>query len=175
MRLFERRRSLVADTTKDSKKLWCVRDGIENVAVTGGFSCIATVYYIGTMSGWTRKAPVLTQESGCLDLSITGNPVCGSLVSQNYLDASYRNKKIYCDMELSLSPGKGATYFYILLVNSSGTYFRCISKTGPLSAERQLYSFTISPSYFNYGSMRVVFQITSRSTSYAKIYNMWIE
>lgn len=118
--------------------------------------------------------PILTQGDGFLRLSVTGNPVYGSLIPQKTLDMSkINNKRFYLDSSLNLS---NRSYFHLTMYDNDG-----ISRTGreimaDAGYDRCVLDFLIYLGGSDrFTSAKFPMQISTRDASYIDIYNVWIE
>ena len=173
MDLMEIRRRMLIGQKNDSK-IWLIKDGIDVISNTGGYVCSTKKVSGWEMAGWSAQMPILTQGDGFLRLSVTGNPVYGSLIPQKYLDVSEINNKRFClDSSLNLS---NRSYFHLMMHGNDGIqyigreirtnagYNRCVLDFLIIKDQADRFTSAIFP-----------MQISTRNTSYIDIYNMWIE
>lgn len=167
------RRRVLMGQKKDSK-IWLIKDGIDVISNTGGYVCSTQRTSGWNMSGWSAKMPILTQGDGFLRLSVTGNPVYGSLIPQKYLDMSeIQNKRFYLDSSLNLS---NSSYFHLTMYGNDGIQYVYREIKANAGYNRCVLDFLIYPSKNNrFTSATFPMQISTRNTSYIDIYNMWIE
>ncbi len=159
---------------KDDSKIWLIKNGIDVISNTGGYVCSTQKTSGWNMSGWSAQMPILTQGDGFLRLSVTGNPVYGSLIPQKNLDMSeINNKRFYLDSSLNLSD---RSYFHLMMHDNDGISYTGREIRANAGYDRCVLDFLIySGGNDKIISVKFPMQISTRSTSYIDIYNAWIE
>ena len=173
MDLMEARRRMLIGQKNDSK-IWLIKDGIDVISNTDGYVCSTQKTSGWQMTGWSAQMPILTQEDGFLRLSVTGNPVYGSLIPQKYLDVSeIKDKRFYLDSSLNLS---NRSYFHLTMYGNDGIQYFGREIKANAGYNRCVLDFSIYLGVSDrFTSVIFTMQISTRSTSYIDIYNMWIE
>ena len=159
---------------KNDSKIWLIKDGIDVISNTGGYVCSTQKTSNWEMAGWSAQMPILAQGDGFLRLSVTGNPVYGSLVPQKYLDVSeIKDKKFYLDSSLNLS---NRSYFHLTMYGDDGVQYIEREIKASAGYNRCILDFSIFLGTTDrFTSTKFPMQISTRNTSYIDIYNMWIE
>ena len=170
-----RRRLLYEQPIVDSR-IWLIKDGIDIIDNTGGYICSNQRISSWNMSGWSGTMPTLTQEDGYLHLSVSGNPVYGSFIPNSLIPIEQIDGKyFYLDAEIVLS---NKSYFAVEMYDQNNTSYNTEGRFVHInkSTSRETQSFRIYKiSADRMTGLKFPLQISTRSTSYINIYNMWIE
>lgn len=169
-----RRRLLYEQPTIDNR-LWLIKDGIDIITNSGGFVCSTQKISTWNMTGWSGTMPTLTQENGYLHLAVTGDPVYGSFIPNSLIPIEQiKNKYFYLDAEIVLT---NKSYFAVETYDQNNISYaegRFLHIKTSTSRETQSFRF-FKVSTDRMTGLKFPLQISTRSTSYINIYNMWIE
>lgn len=172
--LIEARRRILLNQKNSDGRLWLVRDGVDIVKNTGGLECANIMVDTWGMAGWSSAMPVLSQGQGFLRLTISGDPVYGSLIPAHFFAVSdVDGKQLFFDASLHLS---NRSFFSVCMQDENSIIYgndRYIRKTSGFEREINTFPILKYPGD-SFEFIRTPIQISARNTSYVDIYNMFI-